>query len=74
LESIKFSLTPEREQQIRAATPDVWYDALSQVAVQLQASPQDAVLREQWRSLLQSIEAEDLAQAPLVGPVIALEQ
>lgn len=69
----RVALTPERERQIRDATPDVWYDALSQVAVRLQALPQDEELRQEWRSLLQTIEAEDLAQEPLLGPVISLE-
>ncbi|MBD3884232.1 DUF928 domain-containing protein [Phormidium tenue FACHB-886] len=69
----RVALTPERESQISAATPDVWYDALAQVAVQLQTSPQDAALREKWRSLLQTIEAEDLAQEPILGSVISLE-
>ncbi|MBD1869006.1 DUF928 domain-containing protein [Cyanobacteria bacterium FACHB-471] len=69
----RVALTPERERQIRDATPEIWYDALSQVAAQLQASPQDAALLEEWRSLLQTIEAEDLAQEPLLGPVIPLE-
>lgn len=65
--------TAERERQIRNATPDIWYDALAQVAAQLQLSPQNPELRSNWRSLLQTIEAEDLAQAPLLGPVVPLE-
>lgn len=69
----RVALTSERERQIWDATPDVWYDALAQVAAQLQASPQDAALREKWRSLLQTIEAEDLAQEPLLGSVLPLE-
>lgn len=66
------ALTPERERRIRDAMPDVWYDALAQVAAQLQRSPQDAQLREKWRSLLQIIEAEDLVQERIVGAVTPL--
>lgn len=69
----RVALTAERERQISGATPDIWYDALSQTAAQLQTSPQNAELREQWRSLLQTIEAEDLAQEPISGSVIPLE-
>lgn len=70
----RVALTVERERQIRAATPDVWYDALAYVAAQLQASPQNSRLRNQWRGLLGSIGAEHLAQEPLLGSVIPLEQ
>lgn len=66
-------LTAERERQIRAATPDIWYDALARVAVQLQTSPQNSTLRGQWRALLRTIEAENLAQETLVGPVIPID-
>lgn len=69
----RVALTPERERQIRAAMPDVWYDTVAQIAAQLQTSPQNAALRENWRSLLQTIEAEDLVQEPLLGSVIPLE-
>ena len=63
-------LTPERERQIKAAAPDVWYDALANLAESLRASPQDARLRNDWTNLLKSIGSEDLAQEPLVGSVI----
>lgn len=69
----RVELTAERKRQINDATPDVWYDALAQVATQLQTAPQNPKLREDWRSLLRTIEAEDLAQAPLLGPVIPLK-
>lgn len=68
----RVALTPDRELQIREATPDIWYDALAQVAAQLQTSPQDGELREKWRSLLQLIDAEDLAPEPIVGSIIPL--
>jgi Domain of Unknown Function (DUF928) len=67
------ALTAERERQISAATPDVWYDALARVAAQLQTSPQNSNLRNQWRTLLRTIGAEDLAEEPLLGPVIPLK-
>jgi hypothetical protein len=35
--------------------------------------PQDARLKNDWLNLLKSIGSEDLAQEPLVGPVIPLE-
>jgi hypothetical protein len=69
----RVALTPERERQINAATPDVWYDASANLAESLRASPQDAKLRNDWLNLLKSIGSEDLDQEPLVGPVIPLE-
>jgi hypothetical protein len=66
----RVALNPERERQIKAAAPDVWYDALANLALSLRASPQDARLRNDWANLLKSIGSEDLAQEPLVGPVI----
>jgi hypothetical protein len=70
----RVALTPERERQINAATPDVWYDASANLAESLRASPQDARLRNDWLNLLKSIGSEDLAQEPLVGPVIPLKR
>jgi len=69
----RVALTPERERQINAATPDIWYDALANLAISLRVSPQDARLRDDWFNLLKSIGLEDLAQEPFVGPVIPLE-
>jgi hypothetical protein len=67
-------LTSERERQINAAAPDVWYDASANLAQSLRASPQDARLRNDWLNLLKSIGSEDLAQEPLVGPVTPSER
>lgn len=69
----RVALTAERERQIRAARPDIWYDALAQVAAQLQSSPQNSKLRLDWQSLLQTIDAGDFVQEPLVGSVIPLK-
>ncbi len=70
----RVALTPERERQIKAASPDVWYDTSANLALSLRASPQDAKLRNDWVNLLKSIGLEDLAQEPLVGPVIPSEK
>lgn len=66
-------LTPERERQIKVATPDVWYDASANVAEGLRALPQDGMLRNNWVNLLKLIHSEDLGQESLVGPVIPLK-
>ncbi|MEB3356291.1 MAG: DUF928 domain-containing protein [Synechococcales bacterium] len=65
--------TPERDRQIQSGSPAIWHDALARVAEQLQASPGDEEILERWRSLLQQIDASDLAYMPLFGPVVALE-
>lgn len=69
----RVALTPERERQIKATAPDVWYDALANLALSLRASPQDAKLRNDWLNLLKPIGSEDLAQESLVGSVIPVE-
>lgn len=68
----RVALTPERERQIKGATPEVWYDALANLANSLRTSPQDATLRSKWVELLKSIGSEDLAQEPLVGSVVPM--
>jgi internalin A len=67
-------LTLERERQINAATPDVWYDASANLAQSLRASPQDARLKNDWLNLLKASGSEDLAQEPFVGSVIPSQQ
>ena len=62
--------TAERQQQIQARTPDIWYDAIAQIADQLSVTPQDRQLRESWRSLLTTVGMAELAQTPIVGEVI----
>lgn len=69
----RVALTPERDRQINAAAPDIWHDALANVAQSLRASPQNATLRNKWVNLLRLIESEDLAQEPLVGSVIPIQ-
>lgn len=66
-------LTSERAQQIQAGSPEIWYDALSNVAEQLQHSPQDGQLQAQWQRLLVLIEAEEIGEAPFAGSILFLE-
>jgi hypothetical protein len=54
-------LTPNRASQIRAASPDVWYDAIALAAKNLIATPQDFTAREHWLKLLQHINQEHLS-------------
>lgn len=70
----RVALTPERERQISAATPDVWYDASANLAEKLRISPDDEMLKNNWVELLKFINSEDLAQEPIVGSVIPLEK
>ena len=69
----RVALTPERAQQIQAGSPEIWYDALSTTAEQLQASPQDSQLQAQWQRLLTFIDAEEIGGAPFAGAVLSLE-
>ncbi|NER50939.1 MAG: DUF928 domain-containing protein [Symploca sp. SIO1A3] len=70
----KVELTAERKRQIEAAEPDIWYDVVANVAERLRTSPDDSTLKHQWLNLLRLIEAEDLAEEPLVGSVVLLEE
>lgn len=63
----------ERDRPIESG-PEIWYDTAAAVAEQLQRSPHDAQLQQDWRNLLQSIDAEDLAQEPFVGSVIPIDE
>lgn len=65
----RVALTPDRQRQVAAASPDIWYDSLAQVAAQLLVNPEDSSLQTQWRNLLQYINSAALAQEPLVGSV-----
>lgn len=65
----RVALTPERQQQIQAASPAIWYDALTLTAEQLATDPLSATAQTQWRNLLNEIEAEDLVGQPIVGTV-----
>ncbi len=69
----RVALTPERAQQIQSASPDIWYDTLAHIAEQLQQSPQNTRLKNTWQTLLQTIEAENLATAEFAGPVLPLD-
>lgn len=69
----RVAATPDRQQQIQAASPEVWYDSAAQVAKRLSATPSDETLQQQWRNLLQHIGSEALVQEPIVGEVQLLE-
>jgi hypothetical protein len=51
------------------APPDLWYDRVNALATQLQKSPQDANLRQQWTALLTQLGLAELAKEPIVGSV-----
>ena len=66
-------LTPERAGQIEAASPEVWYDSLANVAENLRTSPENAALQNDWERLLELIDAGGLAEEPRVGALTPLE-
>ena len=65
----RIASTPESQQLIKSAAPDIWYDALANLALDLQSNPGDRKLQEQWSHLLRSIGMENLTSQPFVGPV-----
>ncbi|HBB30786.1 MAG TPA: hypothetical protein DDZ80_02235 [Cyanobacteria bacterium UBA8803] len=66
--------TPENEAKIAAGNPDIWYDALTSVAQRRLANSQDNKLNADWANLLEFIERKDLAQEPLINPVVLPDQ
>lgn len=66
-------VAPTAQSDRPISSTDFWYDSLASLADRLSASPQDPELQTRWRSMLQSIGAEDLADVPLVGTVQLLE-
>lgn len=67
-------LTPERESQIKAGKPAIWYDALAELYQRLRLSPNDIQLKENWSNLLKFIDAQDLEQKPIIDSVILIEE
>ena len=70
----RVALTPERSEKIQSASPEIWYDALANVANRLQTSPPENQLQSQWRELLQLIDAEEFAASTFVGPILPLAE
>lgn len=62
----RVSLTTTRKSQIEAVSPDIWYDAIAQVADNLITLPHSSRSRDRWIELLQHINLEHLADYPIV--------
>ena len=70
----RLAWTPEREYQVNTASAEIWYDAIARLAERLQTtSPETTRLRQDWAELLDLVELSELTPAPLVGPVIPMD-
>ena len=49
------------------ASEGLWYDAVSHLAQQISANPQDAATKNDWATLLQSVGLEKLIEKPFVS-------
>lgn len=60
------------EQQIQAASPDVWYDSIALVTERLIAEPQDSQARDRLLKLLQHIEQGQLVDVKIetIAPTV----
>lgn len=65
-EQLKAATDP-RQKIIVYAKEGVWFDALNMLAQIRQSSVQDVSLKEDWQSLLQSVDLDNIATAPLVN-------
>ena len=64
--SLKFSSPKER--LYFYATEGLWYDAVTNLAKQIKANPQDNVIQKDWETLLKSVGLEEeLASKPFVA-------
>jgi hypothetical protein len=67
---------PDLERQLESTTlhdrithyanEGIWYEAVTELAERLSASPQDAEVRREWISLMRSLDLEQLSSEPLV--------
>lgn len=62
-------LTPDRQSQIDATKPDIWYDSLTRIAELRRTAPADDKLKNEWNNLLKSAELQQLANEPLVESI-----
>ncbi len=65
----RVTLTPNRASQIRAASPDVWYDAIALAAKNLIATPQGSREKERWLKLLEYINQEHLSNVGIKSAI-----
>ena len=65
----RVELTPDRQSQIDAAKPDIWYDSLTRIAELRRAAPADENLKHEWNNLLKSAELQEIADEPLVETI-----
>ncbi len=65
----------EAEAQHGDALPNIWYDAVDDLAAQLHAvSGNKSELEQAWTELLESVELDALIQEPVIGPVILMDE
>ncbi|XGV96943.1 MAG: DUF928 domain-containing protein [Leptolyngbya sp. BL-A-14] len=57
---------PQRERSSLYASNGIWQDAIATLAQERCAKPQDQSVIDGWSKLLQSVQLEDYAQAPLL--------
>jgi len=69
----RVALTSEREKQIQAGMPDIWYDSLTYLAQSYINSPQDPATKTRWIQFLQSAQFGDLTQENLVGSIVPIK-
>lgn len=63
--------TPDLEQQVEDSSPEIWYDAINDLAGQLQyaCATTKSEHQQTWTTLLQAVELEHFSQTPFIGPV-----
>ncbi|PSN20530.1 hypothetical protein C7271_01730 [filamentous cyanobacterium CCP5] len=62
----RVAMTPERIAQIEAASPEIWYDSLAQVADHLDSESSSYSWRDKWLQLLRFSNLEELSEARII--------
>lgn len=70
----RIASTPEGDNQIKAGSPEIWYDAIAYVYESLRLSPQDSQLQQKWVNLFNFIDEQDLAKESITKAVISSEK
>jgi len=66
--------TSEHQSLISNGADTIWYDAIAHLAQQLQDPAQsNQDVQEKWTELLSSVGLDDLADEPVIGPVLLID-
>lgn len=66
--------TPERQEDVEALSSEYWYDILDNAVAERPTLVADSPEANRWSALLRSIDLEHFIEAPVIGPVILVDE